>query len=50
MLPETIGQIVLVSLRILETVITDQPPEARTKAWERWFAFWDKLEAWGKPK
>lgn len=49
MLPETIAQIALVGLRILEQVIKDQPAEARQEAWKRWFAFWDQVEKLGKP-
>ena len=45
--PETVGQIILVSLRIVETVIHDQPAEERRKAWERWYGFFEKFDRGG---
>ncbi len=44
--PVTLGlQITDKALDILRIMLLDQPPERRQQAWERWFKFWDTVEA-----
>lgn len=44
--PITLGlQITDKALDILLIMLKDQPPERRTEAWEKWFKFWDGVEA-----
>lgn len=43
--PALVAELILIGFKIWLIILEDMPKEERQKAWKRWFAFLDAIEA-----